>query len=140
MTAIEDAEAAANDLRDVNCEDRADMIGAIDRAETALRALIAKYERLTADLALYQDHAGLTFPRPLEGVEYEYGDAVLEADGTVWDHEPCDAAPWTAEEMAEKNREHIADMGKKDDGSRIVQVRRVTLGPWQLIEDAEVPS
>jgi hypothetical protein len=36
------------------------------RLATAIRTLIAEHDRLTADLALYQEHAGLTFPRPLK--------------------------------------------------------------------------
>jgi hypothetical protein len=48
MTAIEDARATADTLRDVDCEDRGDMIQAIERAERDIRALIAEHECLPA--------------------------------------------------------------------------------------------
>lgn len=56
VTAIERARDASDAFRGMGLNRRAD----------AVDALIAEHERLAADLALYQEHAGLTFPRPLK--------------------------------------------------------------------------
>jgi hypothetical protein len=72
MTAIEDARAVAADLD--RAVDACDIWAAwthMAACRDALRDLISEHERLTAELALYEEHAGLTFPRPLKREEAE---------------------------------------------------------------------
>lgn len=67
MSTLEGARAAAHELD--KWVDACDIWLAwtlMASGRDALRALIAEHERLAADLELYQEHAGLTFPRPLK--------------------------------------------------------------------------
>lgn len=55
-------------------------------------------------------------------MRYEYGSAVQEADGTIWDEDFCMDLPATREAVAEWNREHAIG---NDSGSVVVAVRRL---------------
>jgi hypothetical protein len=61
MTAIETAMGRMKSALELK-----NIVGTVRVRASDLRALIAEHERVTADLAMYQDHAGLTFPRPLK--------------------------------------------------------------------------
>ncbi|WP_137843825.1 hypothetical protein [Microbacterium sp. 2FI] len=79
MTELDNARAALNDAAQAKA---LRVIPSPDRLVSALQALVAEHERLTTDLALFQEHAGLTFPRPLKFEPIT--DAQVEAALSAW--------------------------------------------------------